>query len=556
MDIPESLQPRVLLSKPVTLVEHLRGLLAADSSLDSLNSINAYLLHLVHEEAVPWRIFQTWLFLIWPTSPVFLRDAIRDEESVGVQIAGIQVLKHAFRRPSARPRIWDALGGPAGVKSLIDGLSLRQATSFVKALCQSGRGMHNDILLGYFDELVSLLEASDELGARPLSLDAMSLYACCSPQRVAEALESGRIETRTIERDLLRTQLNVLRLVAVGVVDAPEQFRTHILRDHADILLASNEAYVPTSPVKVDAGVPAGVLFGMDLMWHIDRSKSAPWTEREGRHLINKWAKKIVHLAIRRNVSIDVLCAIISACLGLLCDGDRSHWIDRCKKCHCENWVSDILPFEVIRCWSTARFGVCADELPFYSSIKIKRNSPSWPTPDYVTALESCMVNDVFMLIDKQELAWLHDRPVGLSRYLSRMVERVPIDKRIEFLQLVCKHCPTLSFDMTMWPPSEREAEVLPIWDIALLSKMPLTRSKELFERSLHVNNCETFISDDLLKKNDWAMTWEEQCMLWSGWETLSAKTHQDFKITQQGKRSRTPLTYDKSRDSDPFQPL
>ncbi|KAF7717987.1 Uncharacterized protein PECH_004690 [Penicillium ucsense] len=29
-------------------------------------------------------------------------------------------------------------------------------------------------------------------------------------------------------------------------------------------------------------------------------------------------------------------------------------------------------------------------------------------------------------------------------------------------------------------------------------------------------------------------MTWEEQCLLWSGWETLSAKTHQDFKITQQ----------------------
>lgn len=519
MKIPVDLQPQALLVHPTALARHLQNICMSDPSQDNLSSVNLHILHQAHTEAIPCSVYRVWLFIACRNSPHLLSGALRDRQSAQVRTAGIQVLRHIFHRSSWKESGWDPLGGAQGIKAILDGLPLAEVHWFVKVICQSRQGSSRKLLATCFEELVALIESSDPWTTRSLSPFLAPLHARCTSKKVTDVLRSGIPSSQIFLRDVCRLHTHLLRQIAIGGVEVPPHVRRHILEECADMLLGSNEAYAPVHATDIPPGISPGLRFGVDLLSQIRTSE--PNLRTRG-VLIRQWTGKILSMAIRRHLPFDSTLLIISSSL------------DMCRAADPSNWLSQDLPIEVIRCWSMVRFGHSGDKGPFHAAMKkTHRSSPSRPRAVHRVALERCLVEQVLQIMD--ERLSVQPRRADFTRHLTQLLSNVHIDGRFEFLQLFCRHSPTLSFDLTAWPPSDEERKLTPVWDHCVLSMLPLSSSKILFKRLLHIHHRDTFLPSDVMEQNSWALSWEQQCFLWASWECSTAKASHDFPVTLKG---------------------
>ncbi|OKO99074.1 hypothetical protein PENSUB_8460 [Penicillium subrubescens] len=363
MQIPEDLQPRVLLVHPAALAKHLQTILLSDPSQENLSSINSYILHQVYTEAVSSFVYQVWLFIAYRHSPHLLFGALCDQKSAGVRRAGSKVLRHIFRKKSWKTRGWDPLGGAQGIKTLLDGLPQAQVRWFVKAISPGPGG---ELFAICIDDLVANIDSSDTWTTRSLSTYMAPLYACCTSKRVTEILRSSILCSGPFYRELGRRHSQLLRQIANGTVEVPPKVRRRILDTCVNALLQSNEAYVPIHATDIPPDIPPGLKFGLDLLSHIRADEPDLWTNQI---LIRRWTELVVRLAIRRNLPFDSILPIISSSLEM------------CRVADSSDWLSQYLPVEVIRCWSLARFGASGHQGPFYPTMRrLRASSPSRPS--------------------------------------------------------------------------------------------------------------------------------------------------------------------------------
>ncbi|KAJ5912340.1 hypothetical protein N7504_001223 [Penicillium tannophilum] len=516
MDIRVDLQPQRLLVHPATLAKHLQAILKSDTSRENINSINTQILHQTHTEAVTCCVYQVWLFIAWRYSPHLLPAALRDQTSAGVRKAGIKILRHVFGRPSQQVRGWSLLGGVQGFKAILDGLPLAEVRLFIQAISQSGHDSDSELLATYFDELVALIDLSENWTTRSLSRYMAPLYAHCSARKVTEVLKSGIPRSGAFCRHLGRTHPHLLRQIAIGALEVPLSVRQYILETYSEILMRSNEPYSQVHATEIYSGNLVGLKFGMDLLSQI---KSNEPDLRTNGPFIRKWTGLMLNLAIRRKVPFGAIMPIINFSLEM------------CRSADSSNWLSQNLTKEVIRCWSVARFGGFGVQQPFNKVMKqAGASSPSRPGATDQAALRQCLIEQV--LSTRDERFSVQVKFAELSHQLSLLLSYVHIDGRLDLLQLLCKYSPTLNFDLTVWPPSEEEQKVFPVWSYHVLCRLPKSHSKSLFERSLQNQNCDTFIPDDLVKRNSWALDWVSQCSLWAGWECSTATRSDGFPVT------------------------
>jgi hypothetical protein len=516
MQIPEDLQPRVLLVHPAALAKHLQTILLSDPSQENLSSINSYILHQVYTEAVSSFVYQVWLFIAYRHSPHLLFGALCDQKSAGVRRAGSKVLRHIFRKKSWKTRGWDPLGGAQGIKTLLDGLPLAQVRWFVKAISPGPGG---ELFAICIDDLVANIDSSDTWTTRSLSTYMAPLYACCTSKRVTEILRSSILCSGPFYRELGRRHSQLLRQIANGTVEVPPKVRRRILDTCVNALLQSNEAYVPIHATDIPPDIPPGLKFGLDLLSHIRADEPDLWTNQI---LIRRWTELVVRLAIRRNLPFDSILPIISSSLEM------------CRVADSSDWLSQYLPVEVIRCWSLARFGASGHQGPFYPTMRrLRASSPSRPSAVNQAALEYCLIQQV--LKSRDERLSVQRTQATFTRELCKLLSYVHIDGKLEFLQLLCRHSPTLNFDLTVWPPSEEERKLIPVWEYDVLRGLPVSSSKALFRRILQSHHCDTYLPSDLVERNSWKLFWENQCSLWAKWEGSTAKTSDDFPVTLKG---------------------
>lgn len=516
MQVPEDLQPRALLVHPAALAKHLQTILLSDPSQENLSSINSYILHQIHTEAVSSFVYKVWLFIACQHSPHFLFGALRDQKSAGVRLAGSRALRHIFRKPSWKTRGWDTLGGAQGINALLEGLPLAEVRCFVQAMSP---GSGKELFATCIDDLVALIDSSDTWNTRSLSTYVAPLYARCTAKKVTEILRSGILGSRVFYHDLGRYHPHLLRQIAIGTVEVRPKVRHHILDTCANVLLQSNEAYVPIHATDIQSDISPGLTFGLDLLSHIRANEP---DLRTNRTLIRRWTELIVRLAIRRNLPFDSILRIISSSLEM------------CRVAGSSDWLSQYLPVEIIRCWSLARFGPSINQGPFHPTMKKARaSSPSRPRAVNQAALERCLIEQVVQIRD--ERLSVQRKQAEFSRQLCQLLSYVHSDGKLEFLQLLCRHAPTLNFDLTVWPPSEEERKLLPIWEYRVLKMLPVSSSKALFQRLLQMHHCDTYLPSDLLERNSWELLWENQCSLWANWERSAAETSGDFPVTLKG---------------------
>ncbi|KAJ5898869.1 hypothetical protein N7495_003613 [Penicillium taxi] len=496
------LQPVALLLHPAALTKHLQIILKSDSSTKSINAINSHILHLAHTEAVPHSVYRVWLSNACKYEPTLLYGALRDQ-AAGVRIAAIKIISNIFTKPSRKERGWDSLGGAQGIKEILDGLPLVEVSSFVKAICQGGYNAGGrDLLATCFDELVALIDASDTWTSRSLSSYVAPLYSRCTSKKVAEILNSEATSPDKFYRDASRLHPNLFRQVAIGVVKSDPRKQIKILQDCAEILVASKEAYNPVYSTKIQSEIfSPGLRFGVDILSYM---KTIEPEFCKG-NMPRQWITLVLNLAIRRGVPFDTIMPIIKCGLD----------ISRLVSSH--NWLDSPLAKDVVRCWSMIRFGTFKDIPPFHPVMtKTHAASPSRPSAVNEVALEQILLDQVLNLEDH---GLSENMQANLIDRLTRLLNNVHSQGRLQLLQLVCKHAPNLNFDLTAWPPSEKERELFPIWDYRILALLDPGHSKVLFQRQLKIHSCETFLSNTLIKQNSWNMSWELQCTLWASWE-------------------------------------
>ncbi|KAJ5642409.1 hypothetical protein N7490_006409 [Penicillium lividum] len=523
MEIPVDLQPQALLVHPAALAKHLQTIIANDPSRENLNFINSHILHQTHVGAIPSFVYLGWLFIAYRHLPHLISLALRDQISAGVRKAGIKVVRHILQNPFQRVYGWDQLGGAQGIKAILDGLSLAEVRFFVKAISKGSQNLDENVSATNFDELANLIQESDNWTSRSLLRHLAPLYARCSSTKVTELLRSGILISHNFGRYVNRSQqhMDLLRQVAIGKVETPLHIHRYILETWGEMLVQSKKPYVPIHATKSDANVSPGLKFGMDLLSEFKASKSDPWSSNT---LIRQWTQRIIKLAIGQRLPFDSLLTIIVSSLEMWRDGDSS------------KWPLQYLPQEFIRLWSMARFGKFGSEVPFGATMKeAEALFSSRLKSASQDALELCLVEQVLHNKNQRPSALSFPSPstARLDELISNnLLSYVHIDGRFEFLQLLCRHSPYLNFDLTVWPPSEEERKLVPVWKYNVLSILPKHGAKALFQRSLEIHKCDTFLTEEVLKRNPCGLDWELQCRLWAIWESLTSKGSEGFSVT------------------------
>ncbi|KAJ6015494.1 hypothetical protein N7540_010085 [Penicillium herquei] len=505
--IPSALQPQMLLGSPRNLYQHLHSLINNDPSIDNLTSINSCLLTQIHKEAVPPSIFKIWLFLVYPHCRHLVSDALRDT-SGGVRRAGVAVaLARFFRGYDWKENGWDLLGGAKGIKDILDTLPLAEVRLLLKAISRHvGSAADRQLAMECIGELIDLIEKTDAWEMRPLNDQVTFLYGYCTRERLATFLSSSSRSrnTRSVLDGASLLHNSILREIAVGTLEVPSDVRRDVLTFCWKSLLYSDEAYNLTTDDQSTSVLPPGLAFGLDLLMAMSRE---PKLQAENQ--VYCWIELIVGLGIRKRLPPQSFSHILHTALSL------------CRSSGFQNWLTNSLVNDIFALWSTARFGGVGTFSQVGLASKVLKGCPRHLS-DYCSALDQILVQDVLQIESRK----LPADPKAGSFFptLVTLVTIVKREGRFEFLKLLCQHSPTLAFDITSFPPSEKEKELIPIWSYDLLRALPLQFSKLLFDRSLYPREGNFILDTDFL-------SWGNQCNLWACWEAASDKRHEDFPL-------------------------
>ncbi|RDW84028.1 uncharacterized protein DSM5745_04354 [Aspergillus mulundensis] len=523
--IPDALQPAALLAQPQALASHLRTLLDADQSLENLTLINTCILDQVHTEAIPPFVYKIWLQLTCQYTWQFTVSALRDP-SHSVRAAAIYVARRRLFRGSVwKERGWDLLGGAQGIKDILDDLPLAEVKWLVKVIfgrCGAGgpSDWDRESVSVCVEEFLALVENTDRWTSRSLMPHVSFLYAYCRAEKVDQLLRSQSPLSSAILGYLPRFHMPLLRRIAIGAVAMPENVRRDILERCRRSLLSSKEAYEPIyyqdQPSAI-SGFP-GLVFGMDLVIAMEKEP-----EQYSRYEYGQWVKAILQQVIRKLLPFELVLAIFNRALPTLQPPARAQFRKSSR------WLSWDFYKDVVQFWSIARFGQAKDAYGDVIATFIKRRRTK-PLSVHLGPLEKCLIQH--LLQKKDDRLDVHQRSRDtFFRTIGQLVSYVDLKGRLEFLHLLCRHSPSLGFDLTAWPPSQREQELVPVWDFKFLKySLRPEHSKLLFSRSLHIHRCEDFLPAG--EPRSGIPSWEEQCFFWAEWES-SEPEETGFRVTR-----------------------
>lgn len=230
---------------------------------------------------------------------------------------------------------------------------------------------------------------------------------------------------------------------------------------------------------------------------------------------IHSWIELVLGQAIRKKLSLPSIMPILKSSLEL------------CRSRNPSKWLSQSLPKEVIQFWSIARFGRVGG-CPNGLANLFQRRPRSGLMEAHKIALEQCLIQQVLQV--KDDDLTIRSRREGFTRTVTKLLSLVDMNGRLEFLQLLCQHSPTLDFDLTAWPPTEKERQLVPVWDYGVLCTLSPESSNLLFKRSLYLYRCDEFLpSSDVGNRHTWDLSWDEQCLLWATWEFSAAQDNDTF---------------------------
>ncbi|KAL4749470.1 hypothetical protein BDW72DRAFT_214059 [Aspergillus terricola var. indicus] len=466
--ISEALQPRALLAPRRTLGAHLHTLTAADATIENLTIIDRCILDQIHIEAIPSSVYGVWLPLTCRYTTHFTVAALTNP-SRGVRLAARRFAHRLFRSSHWKERGWDVLGGAQGIKGILDRLPLAEARLVLKLIFGRCQTIPDRKVVSVcIDEFLDLVEDTDPWSSRTLLPHVSHLYAYCSAKRVEDMLRSQSPKCSELLEYMSRFHTPLLRRIAVGRVNVPKDVRRKTLQRCQTALLRSKEPYDPI------------------CYQHMQTALALPPGLLFG---------------------MDLLTALESDSETL-----SNHELEH----KASDWLSRALSRDIVQFWSISHFG---------------RTRPLKDLSAYQVELEDCLIKRVLQVKD-ESFQNQGEKRRQFSRTLNDLLCLLDIRGRKEFLQLVCRHSPTLEFDLATWPPSQREQELMPCWDMNVLGRLRPDDSESLFSRSLHIYHCEEFLpSSDGRNPHLKMPSWEEQCLLWARWESASPK-RKGFPIT------------------------
>ncbi|KAL4994406.1 hypothetical protein BDV10DRAFT_189076 [Aspergillus recurvatus] len=507
--IPEALQPKALLVHPRALAAHLRSLAAADTSIENLTFTNKCILDQVHTEAVPSSVYGVWLPLTCQYSLHFTAAALTDP-SRGVRDAARQIVRRRlFRGSRWKERGWDVLGGAQGIKDILDGLPLTEVRLVLKVIfgrCYSA--LDRKSVSSCVEEFLELVEDTDPWTSRSLLSRVSFLYAYCSAEKVEDLLRSQSRELSMLLDHIAQFHTPLLRRIAVGTVHMPKNVRLKILQQCRRALLSSKETYDTVYYQDMQAAMPPGLLFGMDFLMAMEKEPKAL-----SNHDLEQWVEAVAKKGICQQLPFRSILLILNQGLAALQISANT------RLGGSSGWLSRSISHDVVQFWSVSRFGGRGRSYPKSLAARYWKKRRTKILSVHQDDLQQCLIGKVLQIKDKSFSAQKASRQS--SRALTDLLNLVNKKGRLEFLQLLCRHSPTLHFDLTTWPPSQKEQERMPCWDLNVLKMLRPEDSKLLFNRSLYIHHCEEFlpISDDRYPGLK-IPTWEAQCQLWATWES------------------------------------
>ncbi|CRG84051.1 Receptor-type tyrosine-protein phosphatase zeta [Talaromyces islandicus] len=522
--IAEGLRPQALLIPPGNLAKYLRAQIDNDPSAENLALINACLLDQIHTEAIPSTVYFVWLLLAYSHSRHLVVNALQDP-SRGVRWAGIRVARnYLFRGANWKEDGWDVLGGAQGIKDILDGLPLAEARLLLQAILAHPNSRGNrQVVMECMDELLTLIESANAWTTRSLSQYASRLYAYATAEKVTEFLGSERPMRLAIVPYLRRFHTNFLRRIAAGAIQVPYDVRTDVVRLGPRSLLGSDEAYVPVHYKKTHPSMPPALVFSMDMLISLDKN---PQLLRD--YEIDEWLNSILSLALHRKLLFQQIMPILDRSLAL------------CRSQHHGNWLSRPFPEAVVQFWSISRFGGAGG---FVTSLTrmFQRRCCSGVTEGDKILLEQCLIDQVLRI--KDDTLTVYPSRAQFTKAVTSFLSLVDMKGRLTSLQLLCQHSPTLKFDLTVWPPSKKERELVPVWDYNVLRMLSPDSSKVLFDRSLYIHRCDEFLpNSNGAKGSPRVLSWTTLCNLWVSWEFSAADGNDSFPTTRKGTYSCPPL--------------
>lgn len=536
MKIPPTLEPQAVLLHPGTLTKHFRSIIGSNPSVDHLNSINSYILHQIYTEAIPVTAYRVWLPIACRHSSHFLNNALRDQTSSGVRRAGIKYLHQVFHRLNWKKSGWDPLGGAKGIKEIIDELPLNEVRLLVQAISRGGPCSDWDSLMACTEELMDLIQQSDTWTTRSLSHYVFRLYAQCTPNKVADILDSGHPESPDLCKDLALLHPKLLRQVATGVIHVSPGVRKRVLDHCKDALLISREPYFSLHATGSQSDLLPGLVFGIDILQVLISDRAL----RSNTYRASEWIDRILALAVRQGLPFETILPIFNACLELA------------RLVNSSNWLSQPLPGQLLQLWNLAWFGSTNWKQDASNTFikKTRNGSQCRPTAQSRSALDRSLVENVLQIRDErlsiqpvqpaQTFKSTHHPRLAFTNLVTSVLMKVKSEGRYELLKLLCEHSPSLKFDITAWPPIKEERNLeekslVSIWTYGILRSLPHDHSKLLFQRSLSLHRCEDFLPSGEEKGSPWTLSWQQQCMLWACWESMTAKTTDDMPVTNKG---------------------
>lgn len=518
----EALQPKALLAHPQALAQHFRRLLATNPSIEIFNLINSSILDQVHTEAVHPSVFAVWISVICHYSPQVIVSALRDP-SYGVRNAAIKLVRRKLLRACHwKEGGWDVLGGAQGIKNILDQLPLVQVKLLVQAIF--GRCDHlsdRDLVSACVEEFLALVNGTNGWSARSLEPHVSFLSAYCSAQRVEHLLRTQWTTCTEVLHHIARFHTPLLRQIGVGALNMPNYVRQRILSQCLNSLLKSKEAYEPIYYRGNQLERSPGLVFGIDLLMAMQKDAG-----QHSHHDLCSWGGRVLDKAIREKQPFESILLILTQGLTLLQASASAR--PRVSSA----WLSQSLFQCIIQFWSISRFGEAVG-LPTGVIKTFKKRYRTEALAAHQKSLEQCLIHG--LLENEDENVKIKENAAGFHQSLVTIVALVAQKGRLEFLQLLCRHSPSLGFDLKAWPPSKKEEEYMTCWDLRILSLLPPGDSQFLFRRSLHIHHCDEFLPSSSNKgQSPQFPSWEAQCILWATWESAYPKEN-GFSVTRKG---------------------
>ncbi|KAF5865124.1 hypothetical protein ETB97_005365 [Aspergillus alliaceus] len=180
--------------------------------------------------------------------------------------------------------------------------------------------------------------------------------------------------------------------------------------------------------------------------------------------------------------------------------------------------LSPSLSYEVVGCWSIARCGMTGATAESTIQRFTRSDIGSRPCKSNEIDLELLLV-DLVRESSGPRLGLDH----GLPSIVVKILEQIAPSKRLPFIPLFYKYSEAMDFDIDVYPPSERERRLAPIWAFKILRVLPDSDAKCLFSRMLTIHGCEEFVPTPKAAKS---LDWTKQCLLKIGWEEHAASRH------------------------------